>query len=183
MRVGSLCTGILGAELALSMMGLEPELQWYAEIDKHACKVLERHAPGVPNLGDFTKTDWATVEPVEALTAGFPCQPFSTAGARKGTEDERHLWPHIAAGPIRSLRPRFVFLENVAAFIPLGLGIVLGDLADLGYDARWTCLRASDVGACHGRNRFFLIATDTHQGRWSVRTDRGGVIRVRNDAD
>ena len=175
MRVGSLCTGILGAELAFSMMGLKPDLRWYSEIDKDACKLLAARVPGVPNLGDLKVVDWSAVEPIDALVAGFPCQPFSSAGKREGVEDERHLWPYIAAGPIRTLRPGFVFLENVAAFIPLGLGLVLGDLADLGYDARWTCLRASDVGACHGRNRFFLVATDTL--RPGGREDAGAVRR------
>jgi len=164
MRVGSLCTGIRGAELALEMMGLEPDIQWYSEVDKDACKLLADALPDVPNLGDLKAVDWEQVAPIDALTAGFPCQPFSTAGKREGVDDDRHLWPHIAAGPIRVLRPRYVFLENVAAFIPLGLGLVLADLALLGYDARWTCLRASDVGACHGRNRFFLVAHTLRPG-------------------
>ena len=93
MKVGSLCTGIMGAELAFSMMGLEPELVWYSEIDPHACQILNARAPGVPNLGDLKAVEWERVEPVDVLVAGYPCQPFSNAGLRKGVDDERHLWP------------------------------------------------------------------------------------------
>ena len=160
MRVGSLCTGILGAELAFSMMGLEPDLRWYAEIDPHACKVLERHVPGVPNLGDLKVIEWERVEPVDALVAGYPCQPFSHAGTRKGTDDPRHLWPWIACA-LRVLRPRYAFFENVATHLGLGFDEVLSDLAAIGFDAEWTTLRASDVGACHQRDRLFIVATDT----------------------
>ena len=112
---------------------------------------------GVPNHGDLTRIDWATVEPVDMITAGYPCQPFSAAGRKRGTADERHLWPHVAAA-IRNLRPRLVVLENVANHRRIGFGDVLGDLAALGFDADWTSIRASDVGACHGRDRVFVVA-------------------------
>ena len=162
MKVGSLCTGILGAELALTMMGLEPDLRWYSEIDPHACKVLARRVPDVPNLGDLKVIEWERVEPVDALVAGYPCQPFSHAGNRKGTDDPRHLWPWIACA-LRVLRPRYAFFENVAAHLGLGFDEVLSDLAAIGFDAEWTTLRASDVGACHQRDRLFIVATDTLQ--------------------
>lgn len=164
MRTGSLCTGILGAELALSMMGLEPELVWYSEIDKDACKVLAQRVPDVPNLGNLKEIDWATVEPIAALTAGYPCQPFSHAGKRGGTDDPRHLWPWVRDA-VRILRPRLVFLENVAGHLSLGFDTVLGDLAEIGFDAEWTTLRASDVGACHRRDRLFIVAYPSGTGR------------------
>jgi DNA (cytosine-5)-methyltransferase 1 len=159
-KVGSLCTGILGAELAFTMMGLEPDLRWYSEIDPHARKVLARRVPDVPNLGDLKVIEWESVEPVDALVAGYPCQPFSHAGNRKGTDDPRHLWPWIACA-LRVLRPRYAFFENVAAHLGLGFDEVLSDLAAFGFDAEWTTLRASDVGACHQRDRLFIVATDT----------------------
>ena len=159
MKVGSLCTGIMGAELAFSMMGLEPELVWYSEIDPHACQILNARAPGVPNLGDLKAVEWERVEPVDVLVAGYPCQPFSNAGLRKGVDDERHLWPWIYSA-IRVVRPRHIFLENVSAHLHLGFDSVLRDLASLGFDAEWTTLRASDIGACHKRNRLFIVATD-----------------------
>lgn len=149
--------GIGGAELAMEMMGLEPELLWYSEIDKDASKVLAHHWPGVPNLGDLKLIDWATCPPVEILTAGYPCQPFSLAGHRKGTDDPRHLWPWIADA-LRILRPRVALFENVAAHLSLGFDTVLSDLAEIGFDADWTTFRASDVGACHRRDRLFIVA-------------------------
>lgn len=160
MRVGSLCTGILGSELAIDLIGLEPELVWYSEIDKHALTVLNEQEPNVPNLGDIKKIDWTTVPPIDVLTAGYPCQPFSVAGNRKGTDDPRHLWPWIAEA-VRILRPRIALFENVSGHLSKGFDTVLCDLASLGYDAEWGTLRASDVGACHQRNRLFIVATDT----------------------
>ena len=160
MRVGSLCTGIGGAEMALQMMGLEPEVVWYAEFDSHPSTLLADKMPGVPNLGDIKQIDWSSLAPVDAITAGYPCQPFSLAGKRKGTDDPRHLWPAIAEC-LRILRPRYAFLENVAAHLGLGFDTVLCDLAKIGFDAEWTTLRASDVGACHQRDRLFIVATNT----------------------
>jgi DNA (cytosine-5)-methyltransferase 1 len=159
MKLGSLCTGIGGAERALELMGLTAELVWYSEIDKAASELLSRLHPDVPNLGDLKQIDWHSATPIDVLVAGYPCQPFSTAGLRKGVEDERHLFPHIAKA-IGVLRPRLAFFENVAAHLRLGFDNVLCDLAALGYDAQWGTLRASDIGAPHQRNRLFILATD-----------------------
>jgi DNA (cytosine-5)-methyltransferase 1 len=94
---------------------------------------------------------------VDILTAGYPCQPFSTAGNRKGTTDERHLWPYIKEA-ISVLRPRFAVLENVRGHLSLGFNEVLKDLAEIGYNASWRIVRASDIGAPHQRARLFVIA-------------------------
>jgi DNA (cytosine-5)-methyltransferase 1 len=155
---GSLCTGIGGLDLAVEAH-FGAELAWYAEVEPAPCTVLEREWPGVPNVGDLTAVDWSGVEPVDVLTAGYPCQPFSHAGKRKGSEDVRHLWPFIAEA-VRVLRPRWVVLENVAGHLTLGFGDVLRDLAEAGFDAEWCLLRASDVGAPHRRERLFVVATD-----------------------
>ena len=170
MKVGSLCTGYGGLDLAVDAL-LGTETVWLAEFDQHASKVCARRFPGVPNLHDITAVDWGSIEPVDVLTAGYPCQPFSHAGRRKGTNDPRHLWPHIARA-IRVLRPRLVVLENVAGHLSLGFDSVLGALAELGFNAEWCVVRASDVGACHQRKRLFAVATDTQalrrgQGRRS----------------
>lgn len=95
---------------------------------------------------------------VDVVTAGFPCQPFSLAGSRKGHEDERNLWPETIR-VIRDVRPRFAFLENVPGLLRSGyFGRVLGDLAECGYDAEWCVLGADDVGAPHRRKRLWILA-------------------------
>ena len=156
MRVGSMFTGYGGLDMAvLAFYG--GSLAWYAEVEPAACKVLAAHHPGVPNLGDVTLIDWTQVEPVDAITAGYPCQPFSHAGKRKGKNDERHLWPYVRDA-IGALGPSHVVLENVAGHLSMGLADVIGDLAGLGYDARWGVVRASDAGAPHQRARVFIVA-------------------------
>jgi DNA (cytosine-5)-methyltransferase 1 len=158
LQAGSLCTGYGGLDLAvLAVLGAV--LAWCAEIDRHASAVLAARFPGVPNLGDLTRVDWATVPPVDLVTAGFPCQDISSAGRgagiKKGTRSG--LWTHIAAA-LGQLRPGFVLVENVAALRARGLGRVLADLAALGYDTQWASLRASDIGAAHRRDRLFVLA-------------------------
>lgn len=138
-------------------MAVGGDLAWYSEIEPAACKVMEAHHPGVPNIGDVTRVDWSEVEPVDVLTGGYPCQPFSQAGQRKGTEDERHLWPCVRDA-ISVLEPGLAVLENVAGHLSLGLGTVLGELSEVGYDARWGVVRAADAGAPHRRARVFIVA-------------------------
>jgi len=175
MNIGSLCTGYGGLDMAI-----DGDTVWVSDIDKHAAKLLAHRFPTVPNLGDLTAVDWESVEPVDILTAGYPCQPFSHAGKREGQNDDRHIWPHIA-NAIRVLRPGHVFLENVAGHLSLGFGDVLADLAQVGYDARWVCVRASDVGAPHRRERLFILATNTQRDRsdrWGNPIDVAGTSRT-----
>lgn len=162
LREGSLCTGYNGLGLATEAV-LGCELAWYSEIEPAPSTLMGTRYEGVPNLGDLTTVDWATVEAVDVLTAGYPCQPFSQAGRRQGTDDERHLWPHIADA-IAVLRPEWVLLENVRGHLSLGFDQVVADLGGLGYDAEWSLLRAADVGACHGRSRLFVVAHDRARG-------------------
>ena len=182
MRIGALFTGYGGLELGVSSV-LGAETAWVSEIDKAASKVLARRFPGVPNIGDITAVDWASVAPVDVLTGGFPCQDVSHAGKRAGLRPGTRsgLWSHMAYA-IEQLRPRLVVAENVRGLLSataysdvepcpvcLGggaegamraLGAVLGDLADLGYDAAWCGIRAADVGDPHGRFRVFVVAAD-----------------------
>jgi DNA (cytosine-5)-methyltransferase 1 len=155
MKVGSLCTGYGGLDLAVEAY-FNAEMVWCAENDKYAFKVIEARF-NKPNLNDIKTINWDEVEPIDILTAGYPCQPFSHAGQRKGKEDERHLWPYIIKA-ISKLRPKYVILENVRGHLSLGFKEVLGDLAQNGYDAKWRIIRASDVGAPHQRARLFIIA-------------------------
>jgi DNA (cytosine-5)-methyltransferase 1 len=136
-------------------------LAWYAETDPHAGTVLAARWPGVANLGDIREIDWDSVAPVDVLTAGFPCQDISNAGKRVGiTGPHSSLWTCVADA-VRHLRPGLVFVENVAALLRRGLDVVEADLAEIGYDTRWLCLRASDIGAAHRRDRLFLLAYPT----------------------
>ena len=161
-KIGSLCTGYGGLDMAVEAY-FDAETVWVSEIDKHASEVI-RQRFGVTNHGDLKKINWAEIEPIDILTAGYPCQPFSIAGDRKGTNDERHIWPYIKEA-ISILRPRFVVLENVRGHLSLGFDHVLGDLTEIGYDARWQIVRASDVGAPHQRARLFIIAYPVDHGR------------------
>ena len=155
---------------------------WHCEVDSDASRILAHRWPGVPNLGDITAADWSAVEPVDILAGGFPCQDLSGAGKRLGLRpgSRSGLWQHFAYA-IDQLRPRLVVIENVRGLLSASahsdvepcpwcvgdgddrpvlraLGAVLGDLAGLGYDARWHGLPASDVGAPHGRFRIFVTA-------------------------
>ncbi|UQT02021.1 DNA methyltransferase [Gordonia phage ChadMasterC] len=181
MKVGSLFSGYGGLDLAVeAAFGAEPA--WFVEFDDAPSRILAHHWPHVPNLGDVTAIDWTQVEPVDVLTGGFPCQDVSAAGRRAGMADGTRsgLWSHMAAA-IDALRPRWVVIENVRGLlsarahrpmesepdalgdrdaIPVlrALGAVLGDLADLGYDAQWCTVAAAEVGACHQRQRVFILA-------------------------
>ena len=161
MKIGSLCTGYGGLDMAVEAY-FDAKTVWVSEIDKHASQLIDARI-NKPNLGNLKVIDWASVEPIDVLTAGYPCQPFSHAGNRKGADDERHLWPYIKTA-ISILRPRFVVLENVRGHFGFGFGDVLSDLAHIGYNARWTLVRASDVGAPHRRERLFIIAYPDGKG-------------------
>jgi DNA (cytosine-5)-methyltransferase 1 len=154
-RVGSLFSGIGGLDLGLERAGMT--VAWQSEIDPYACRVLEKHWPHVPNLGDVTTIDWKDVERVDLICGGYPCQPFSFAGVRQGEADPCHLWPFMRDA-VRVLRPRYVLIENVAGHLGLGFDRVLADLAELGFDAEWTVVSACAVGAPHSRRRLFALA-------------------------
>jgi len=157
LRIGSLCTGYDGLDLAvLAVLG--GHLAWCADNDPAATGLLAARWPGVPNLGDITRVDWNQVPPVDSLTAGWPCQDVSHAGARAGITGHRSgLWRHITYAT-RELRPRYAFLENVVGLKTRGPDVVQVDLATLRYHTAWVCLRASDVGVAHQRDRIFLLA-------------------------
>lgn len=157
LKIGSLFSGYGGLDLAVQQV-YDAEPAWHVEFDAAPSKILAHHWPHVPNLHDVTTVDWAQVEPVDILTAGYPCQPFSTAGERRGTDDDRHLWPHVATAA-EALRPALIVLENVRGHLTLGFDTVLTDLDVLEYDAAWTIYPASAAGAPHRRDRLFILAT------------------------
>jgi DNA (cytosine-5)-methyltransferase 1 len=159
LTVGSLFAGIGGFDLAAERAGLE--VKWQVEIDDYATRVLEKHWPNAKRYRDIRAIDWSSVEPVDLVCGGFPCQPHSVAGKRKGSEDRRDLWGDFAEA-ISCLRPRWVLAENVPGLLSSDsgqfFGRVLRDLAALGFDAEWECIPASAVGANHKRDRLWLVA-------------------------
>lgn len=184
-RIGSLCSGYGGLDMAVQEV-FGGEIAWFFEYDKAPSKILAYHWPEIPNYGDMTKADWAGIEQVDILCGGTPCQDLSGAGKRKGmTEGTRsNLWVQMREA-IAIQRPSVVVWENVRGAYsaradseverepgllgedPTGpylraLGRVLGDLSSLGYDSRVVPVRASDVGAPHGRYRVFVVAQDPH---------------------
>ena len=152
-----------------------------AGIDAHAQGYVEREAFGAAVLveavrrgdlspapvwcGDVRDLDVAPlVGQVDLVLGGFPCQDISHAGSRAGIMGDRSaLWFQVAR-VFREVGARYLFVENVRALTVRGLDVVLGTLADLGCAAEWTCLRASDIGAPHQRDRFFLLAVRERDG-------------------
>jgi len=156
MRLGSLFSGIGGLELGLER-ALGAEVAWQVEIDPYATKVLAKHWPNTRRYEDVRQVGRDTLEAVDVVCGGFPCQGLSNAGKRKGLKDERSgLWEEYAR-IIGELEPRWVVIENVPGLSSRGIDQVLWSLASLGYDAVWDCLSAAAVGAPHIRDRIFII--------------------------
>lgn len=164
MKLGSLFAGIGGIELGLERAGMSTA--WQVEIDPYCQQVLAKHWPDAPRHDNvLTFPHWweTTGRPhVDLISAGFPCQPFSHAGKQLGINDERWMWP-ATRDAIRTVRPRYVLLENVAALVgdTGAFGTILRDLHTLGFDAEWATLRASDFGAPHSRERVYIVAYST----------------------
>ncbi|MFF7748789.1 DNA cytosine methyltransferase [Streptomyces sp. NPDC007971] len=161
-RILALCAGYGGLETAVCA-GIGGQVAAFAENDPHAAAVFAARHPGVPNLWDITTVDWDQVRALyrpNVIGAGFPCRNISNAGRKDGINGQwSRIWKNVAQA-VGQLRPRYVFLENVAALRSRGLDVVAQDLAAIGYDVRWTCLRAGDpeVGAPHPRDRWFAVA-------------------------
>ena len=176
----SICAGVGGLDLGLKLaLGEQYRTVCYVERDAYCAAVLVARmadkaldqAPIWDDLTTFAGKRWRGK--VDLVSAGFPCQPASAAGQRKGREDDRWLWPAIAQ-LICEVGSRYVFLENVRGLLSVddghAFGEVLGDLADLGFDAEWGVFRASDVGAPHRRERVFVLA---YAGRGCLGWDSG----------
>lgn len=172
MRFGSLFAGIGGIDLGLERAGMT--CAWQVEIDPYCRRVLAKHWPRARHPKDVVGAGSHNLERVDVICGGFPCQPISHNGHGLTDQDERWLWPEFAR-IIREVRPGFVFMENVAALVGRGLHAVLGDLSACGYDAEWMCLRASDFGAPHRRERLFLVAYPECIGRQEGPRVFGGI--------
>jgi DNA (cytosine-5)-methyltransferase 1 len=161
---GSLFAGIGGFDLGLERAGMV--CKWQVEIDDYATRVLEKHWPTVRRWNDVRtfppEGDWN----VDVICGGFPCQDISVAGKGAGLAGARSgLWYEFAR-IIRAVRPGWVVIENVPALTARGLGTVLGDLAEIGFDAEWHCIPASAVGAPHRRERIWIVAHAIGSRAW-----------------
>ncbi|WP_329544678.1 DNA cytosine methyltransferase [Streptomyces sp. NBC_01356] len=160
MPILELCAGYGGLGIAVEELTGD-KVTVVAEVHKAACEVMAYRFPDAPNIGDIRYQNWEELldQEIDKLTAGFPCQDISNAGKREGIKGERSgVWFNVAEA-IRILRPRHVYLENVGAIRNRGQGAVLTSLSEIGYDAAWTSIRASDIGAPHMRERWFCVAT------------------------
>ena len=180
MRFVELFAGIGGFSLGFERAGLE--CVGHVEIDKYAQKVLLKHWPKVKLLSDVTKVKGDEFGKVDVLCGGFPCQDISVAGNQKGLHDEEGnqtrsgLYDEIIriAGVCR---PRYIVLENVANLLnkPEWFGYVLGRLAQIGYDAEWQIIRASDFGSPQQRARIFIVAYPSGQRLERRKQGRGSI--------
>ena len=186
----SLCTGYGGIDLGLRSVVRDLRTLAYAEIDAFAIEVLltrmeDGSLDAAPIWTDVRDFPWRFLHgSVDILSAGYPCQPFSHAGLRKGEDDERHLWPHIKRG-IKAVRPAIIFLENVEGHISMGLSTVISDLEEMGYRCSWGIFSAEECGAPHRRNRVFIVATDTvcERGQLSVERIKSAIQDIGSDGE
>ena len=160
--IGSLFSGIggldLGIERGLRSCGVQAETVWQVEQNEYGRRVLARHWPHAERYEDVRDITAGSVAPVDTVIGGFPCQDISVAGNGAGLAGERSGLFYEMARIVRELRPQLWIMENVSALSFRGLDAVLGEVAALGYDARWGMLSAREVGAPHKRERWFCVA-------------------------
>lgn len=165
----SLFSGIGGIDLAAEWAGMTTVA--FVEQNKFCQKVLAKHWPNVPIFDDvktLTKDDIS--EPIDIISGGFPCQPFSVSGKQLGGKDDRYLWPEFAR-LIEEFKPSWIVGENVVGIIDLALDDVLADLERIGYSSRAFVIPACAVGAKHERQRVFIVGFNA---------DRSNADRERN---
>lgn len=156
----SFCSGYTGLEMAVRQAFGDFTVLSHSDIKPAAVRLLEHHYPDIPNLGDMRAIDYTALDRADLMIGSWPCVSHSAAGKRLGKDDPRELWPEFYRA-IEATRPAIWFGENVARIATSGeLRRVIRDLASLGYVGAWRCVRASDVGACHRRDRCFVVAVD-----------------------
>jgi len=160
MKHGSLFSGIGGFDLAAQWVGWENI--FHCEWNPFGQKVLNHYWPNAESFTDITKTDFTKyANTIDILTGGFPCQPYSVAGKRKGKEDDRHLWPEMLRA-IREIKPRYIVGENVSGLVSWDRGLVFEkvqtDLEAEGYKVQAVLLPACAVDAPHRRDRVWFVA-------------------------
>lgn len=167
MTHGSLFSGIGGFDLAAEWMGWENV--FHCEISEFPRKILKHHFPNSICYEDIKKTDFTKHRgEIDIISGGFPCQPYSQAGKRKGKEDDRHLWPEMLR-VIREVQPRFIVGENVAGLLSWNNGMVfheiITDLENEGYETQAFFIPACATNAPHRRDRIWFVAHSSSNGR------------------
>ena len=167
----ALFNGIGGFQLAAHWMGWQNVA--HVEIDEWCNRVVKKHFPESICHTDIKQFDGTQyTNRIDILTGGFPCQPFSVAGQRKGKEDTRHLWPEMFR-VIKEIRPPWIVGENVTGIIGLALEQVLFDLESAGYNTETFIIPACAVGALHKRDRLWIVAY-TNGKRWEDEQEKNG---------
>lgn len=188
MKHGSLFSGIGGFDLAAEWMGWENV--FHCEWNPFGQKVLKHHFPNSISYNDITKTDFSIHNgSVDILTGGFPCQPYSTAGLRKGKADERHLFPHMLRC-IKEVKPRWIIGENVRGLVNWNGGMVFNEVCDdlerEGYEVQPFLIPAAGVNAPHQRYRIWFVAYSNNNGTHTrfrkVQSENGEVSKWNNNA-
>lgn len=180
---GSLFSGIGGFDLAAEWMGWENI--FHCEIKEFGQKILNYYWPNAISYADITKTDFTIHRgTIDVLTGGFPCQPYSVAGKRKGKEDDRHLWPEMLRA-IREITPRYIVGENVGGLVSWNGGMVFDevqtDLEAQGYEITPVILPACAIGAWHRRDRIWFIAHSINGTNSTERNTEGETERIQGE--
>lgn len=157
LTVGSCFSGIGGLERGLELTG-GFETKWQIEKDEAASRILSKHWPQCKRLSDIRDVCVSDLERVDMVIGGFPCQDVSRAGKCAGITGDRSSLYRELLRTVRMVRPKYTLMENVAALLDDGLGVVLGDMAETGEDVEWDCLSACEFGAPHTRERVFILA-------------------------
>ena len=185
MTVGSLFSGIGGFDHGLERAGMS--IEWQVENNEFCREVLKKHWPSTPCHYDITQIDWRDIPRVDLVCGGFPCQPFSLAGKRRGQADDRYLWPEVVRC-LDTLRPTWFLGENVPGIINLALDQVCADLESLGYEVATFNIPACGVDAWHQRQRIWFVAYAGGHGDgrtdrvgWREREQKEGLSHVRAD--
>ncbi len=150
-----LFSGIGGFALAARWAGIETVA--FCEIEEFPRKVLNKNFQGIPIHHDIRELDGSEYEGIDIITGGYPCQPFSKIGSRKGASDPRHLWPDMLR-IIKQAKPSWVVCENVLGHVSMGLDAVLDDFKNTGYETRQFIIPACAVGSPQERKRVWVVA-------------------------
>jgi len=172
LQILDLFSGIGGFSLGLERAGMETIA--FCEIEKFPRRVLRKHWPDVPIFKDVRELHAKDLpKAVDVICGGYPCQPFSVAGKRRGKKDDRHLWPEMFR-LVRECRPTFVICENVAGHVTMGLDTVLSDLEGEGYTCWAFIIPACAVNAIHRRDRLWIVAHTRDCWGWDREQESSG---------